>query len=88
MPFGKSSILFVATMDFDIENYLGQFETLLMAQKGPWPSTDTVGASGLSELQRQSLACVAGCQVYEQLKEHRGASVTIQIAPNGNISIS
>ncbi len=88
MPFGKGSIPFVATMDFDIEKYLGQFITLMEAQYGDWPSTDMVGASRLSELQRQSLACVAGYQVYEHLKENRGASVTIQIAPNGNISIS
>ena len=61
---------------------------LMMAQEGDWPSTNTMSASGLSELQRRSLACVAGHQVYEQLKEHRGASVTVQIAPNGDISFS
>lgn len=88
MPFGKSSILFVTTMDFDIEKYMYKFFVLMMAQRDDWPSTDTVGASRLSELQRQSLACVAGYQVYEQLKEHRGASVTIEIAANGDISIS
>lgn len=75
--------------DFDIEEYMERFVVLMMTKDvRTWPSNRDMSSSGLSEVQRRSLACTAGYMIYEQFNTKRTASITIKIADNGDISIS
>lgn len=73
---------------FNIERYMEQFAAVMMSKYVFNEYENETAPSGLGETQVRSLACVAGHIVYEALHNKRSASVTIEVADNGDIRIS